>query len=388
LAERNQLLYIGDNPPNQGWGSPIVVRRHLERLCREEWQIRVASLRENCRGCEVPEEWDLVTVPRLRLLGRLRVPGAYRLVQSFWRRRLCSLGKRADCVLAFLDKDFSVVAGRVAKRLGVPLNVFVLDHRETWEKSPTYRQTMYEQTEALLLQAARVWFVSERLVHEYGEHIRLPAPEVRRVLRPIPAGGEAPSAVWSDQFARKPVVVHAGAIQTFHRPVVLALADALAEIGGSLVLVEKTDNPTAQACAVERENVTHVPFFPTNREAVEFVSKATAALHMYSFSDGVQGWATASFPSKLIEFSQTGIPVLLLSPPGTALHDWARECQWEGLCDELSAECLGSVLARLRTRDGWEQMARQSRQVASGEFCAERIQEQFERELVVAPRAG
>ena len=184
------------------------------------------------------------------------------------------------------------------------------------------------QTEALLSQAARVWFVSDRLIEEYAGKIRIPGPEVCRVLRPIPEGGDAAQAVWSERFSRQPVVVHSGALQKSHHSVILALADALAAFDGKLILVERQNNPTAQACSRERGNISHIPFFPTNREAVEFIAaQATAAVHMYSFSISSQGWATASFPSKLIEYSHTGIPVLLLSPPGTALQIGRASCR-------------------------------------------------------------
>jgi hypothetical protein len=180
------------------------------------------------------------------------------------------------------------------------------------------------------------------------------------------------------------VVVHSGAIQSTHRPVVLAVADALAPFGGKLILVEKHGNATVEACVRERENVEHVPFFRTNQEAVEYVAgTATAAMHMYAFPPEVQGWATASFPSKLMEFTQTGVPMLLMSPPGTALHDWALANDWAGLCDDLSGDSLRRVLAPLCERDSWEAMAAQSRAVADDEFNPCRIQQQFEDELVV-----
>ena len=387
MTKMKRLLLIADGPPRQGWGAPIVLDRHLRRLVDGEWEVDIACLSEHAKTCSPCANWTVLPVHAHSILRNLPLRGMYRLCVFLWERQIRrSLASHPDCVLAVQQGALAHTdtAAAVARSLQVPLNLLILDHRERWEANPNHRRTQYRQTEALFAQASRAWFVSERLIEEYGEHVRLPSPEVNRVLRPVPDGGSSARASWQQGFSKQPVVVHFGAIQPTHRPVVLALADALAPLGGKLILVEKEGNPTVRGCVAERGNVEHVPFFPTNRQAVEFVAgKAAAAVHMYAFPPMTQGWATASFPSKLMEFTQTGVPMLLLTPPGTALHDWARANEWLGLCDDLSAASLRRLLAPLCAQEGWERMAAQSLAAAQDEFSPRRIQRQFEDELVV-----
>jgi hypothetical protein len=100
----------------------------------------------------------------------------------------------------------------------------------------------------------------------------------------------------------------------------------------------------------------------------------------YSFDLVLAPNVVTSFPSKLVEFVHLGLPILIFSPPQTALGLWARERQWSLFWSEPKPARLAEMLADLQEPGTWEKMAAETRTVQA-EFDPIYLHQQFEKNL-------
>jgi hypothetical protein len=132
------------------------------------------------------------------------------------------------------------------------------------------------------------------------------------------------------------------------------------------------------------ENIRYLSPLPTNAEALAFLrDNASAVFIPGSIDTRAAGWQL-SFPSRLVEYVHTGLPLIIVSPVGTALSNWAKRhsrlCSFENFKE---GEAL-AVLRKITDKEEWLKLAGGSRALAEGEFDPERIQAQFEAELISA----
>ena len=222
----------------------------------------------------------------------------------------------------------------------------------------------------MLRQAHRCWFVSPELAAAYG----LPANS-RRVLPPIPAG-RPQFASWQAAFAGCPRVYYAGFIWPAQLPLLRKIAQTLADAGASLVVLARAVPALVEF--LRTCPVTHVEPFPTNREALAHLARDAAGV-LVSYSDTVEQmpWIATSFPSKLVEYAQLGLPCAIVAPPDSAVGQWAQR---DGYADFFAPAELARLAAwarDLRSEPTWRRRSEPARHLAGGEFNPERIQAAF-----------
>jgi hypothetical protein len=115
------------------------------------------------------------------------------------------------------------------------------------------------------------------------------------------------------------------------------------------------------------------PFQPTNLDALRLLQRECRALLIYqSPRDG--DYARYSFPSRLVDFVQTGLPVVIVAAPDTNLGRWAGEHQWPlWVPDETSGAAFKDIARRLDDETEWREASRRAQALAQGEFNADRI---------------
>jgi hypothetical protein len=79
-----------------------------------------------------------------------------------------------------------------------------------------------------------------------------------------------------------------------------------------------------------------------------------------------------------------GVPMIITARPGTVLANWAKSHNWLAYAEDSGGNDISEIVRRITEKESWEKMADESRAVALGEFNPERIQAQFEGELVTA----
>jgi glycosyltransferase involved in cell wall biosynthesis len=383
MNQEQHIMYVSGVVPKQGTCSPIIIDRHLTRLEKSNWKISLAVPEMGIAEEKFPESWQIISLPTRRWWWppvRTEIPGSLELRLRCWRSE-CDrvlMGKRPSAILTVLGDFYSLLAVLLSKSWEIPLSVIVHDQVELLVNSEKERRLISHYSSIVLNQASRVWTVSPELGDTY--HLKA---EKAKVLFPIPSGNIQSFVEWQDKFKDSPVVAYAGSLHPFQISNFLNIASALQKINGTLLLITHPDNPVLIQLLDSYSNVKYQEPFKTNKEVIEFLGKnASCILVSYSFELTQQPWGANSFPSKLVEFSHLGLPVLILAPPNTALSTWAKRHDWLSYLDCMNEEKLLHILQHLKDKDMWKKMAEKARYVCIKEFDPEIIQAQFESELV------
>ena len=364
------LLYVGDVVPGPGYGGPIIVDRHLRRFAAEGWAVTVVCP----RGHEITHgPWLQIQLPLRRWWWppfRPTMPRVSVFRSAFVRHYLVSSGLLPpQNVLTVVTGNYSWLAADLARAWRAPLFAIVHDW---WEEtgSPTERLC----GEYVCRQARRVLTVCP----EMSEALAPVAPNKTEVLPPIPAARELPFAVWRGDYGKRPVVAHVGSLHPHHIEFLARTAQALAHIGGELLVVCPAANSSLTSLRRQSANIRHQDYFPTNIEALKCVAThASAVVIMYPHGEGVPGRPPTGFPSRFIEFIQLGLPVLLVAPPTNPVRTWGLRSNWQAAFSPDDQQSLSHFLPLLAHQPDWERLAMDSRMAASSMFDPNSIHHQL-----------
>ena len=384
----NRILFVSDCVPGHGTGVQICLFRHLCRLAESGWEIAIASKERERIGANLPVGWQTAWIPQRRWWwpparesNTLSMALRFRIWEQECRKQLGT--EQFTSILTWLDFSYPLLAMHLARRWQIPLSVLVYDEREAWIDCPHEKKAATAQSAKVLQAADRVWFVSDALRQRYIAKLNLESIRAKsRVLMPIPGGGTGAFVKWRPEMEERPVVVYAGKLHDFYFENLTVVATALEKLNGTLHLITDAGHPVLGRLRQEHPNVTHHDFFASNDDLLRYVSEtATAFLATYAFDPEIQPWSASSFPSKIVEFSHTGLPILTLTPPFTAFAQWARQHHWEGCIESLAPSAVLEGLRPVTQRPDWETLAAQSKKAAANSFCPAAIQQQFECEL-------
>ena len=338
---RTRVFLIADSPPFHGTQSGPVLYRHLRRL-EAEADVRCLSL------VPAPPDYPLAhrmipprfpgLVPVRRWLPFSRIIN--RRQKAAHLVRTLKLGP-ADRLISCLHAREHALARDLSRLSGAPLTCILHD---LWPSSEN------QDAPRTLRQARSILAVSENL----AALARTFAPG--RVER-MPPLGEDPLP----RIEPPTGPFRVGVAGTLH-PAYLAVATRLGR--PVLALGWKGERPPG----VE----TH-PFQRTNLDALRLLQRECRALLIYqSPRDGA--YARYSFPSRLVDFVQTGLPVVIVASPETNLGLWAGEHHWPlWVADESSDAAFEDIARRLDDETQWREASRCAQALSAGEFNASRI---------------
>lgn len=377
------LVYIGSTLPTPGFGSSVVIYRHLKRLSAE-WKVSLLAFdSEREKHNDIPDNWEIITIPQKKWFYppvKRRLPFSLDIRLHLLSSKYIKKAKKEkpDAILAQLGKN-SLFAKYVSQKLNIPLSVIVHDRWQAWSKYGGADKLMTEELALSVLDhASRVWPVSQ----EMGDFYKVKDSKKVRVLYPIPEGNRGGFSEWKDEFKINPVIGMAG---SFHSPQLDCLkktADILQKYNGKLLVMTKK-NELIRGSLSECSNIGYKEPLPHNSQAIDFLkSNVSGMIISGSIDTKAVGW-DLSFPSRWLEFSHLGVPIIIVSPWGTALSRKAKELKWTGYLEEMETALLEEKIKMLLDKENWEKMADESRCVAMGEFNPSLIQKQFEEELVL-----
>lgn len=372
-----RLLYIGQTPA-EGTGSPVIVLRHLQRLAQAGWQISlIAESGQNADACR-REHWTVLTLPLRRAWWPPFRPrlSLSRTLRTWLLARECqnlTSVNPPDAVVGYLaaHDDFSAeIAMRYACRVGAPLSLFVHDDAAAFASDPGDKNRLRHRQAAILRSAHRCWFVSPELAAVSGL-----SPAAQRVLPPIP-GSPPRFTGWRPEFAGRPRVFYAGFIWPVQFPLLAKIALTLADAGANLVLLTRMTPALAEF--LHAMPITHVAPFPTNSEALSYLAREAAGV-LVSYTETIEEmpWIATSFPSKLVEYSQLGLPCAIVAPAASAVGRWATRVGSVDFFLPTELNRLAAWARDLCDEAAWLRRAAPSRSLAAGEFNPSTIQTTF-----------
>ena len=383
-GDRLHVALINYCGPGYGTGSPIILQRHLCHL-REAGHRVTLCLPEGRhdlnfddaaadRVIEIPMRrfcWPPFRAG-IKLLYNIRIY----LVAKFLIKRIKD--SNITHVITIPYDIYSDIAIKVGKKLNIPLLVIQHDQEELWFKIDQDRNRSVARTKRALREADIILPVTFDLALAYQ-----PCGEKISVLRPIP--GSTKIHIDRNRFPKLFDFVYAGSIFDFHIPFLMDLSQRIANDGGYLHIIADLSNETAQTVQRNAPNVKIVPKFNTNDEAVQFVADIAATfLVIYESSQTEQAWSRTSFPSKLLDFCRSGVPIAIFAPQDSAVGAWCSEAHWPTFSSKYTSEEISRVVSMVSDHAQWMEFANKSAVLAEGEFNFQFIHKKFVKSLVDA----
>lgn len=385
---RRTLVYFGAEAPAPRPGSLVVLYRHFARLMDEGWRVCIV-LPERAEAAHAPLETIFLPARhRFDLPVRRWLPGSTALRLRAWRRRLERDAHlhEADVVFTLLP-DYPehprLLAALCARVWHKPLCVFVHDQPEMWVKTADEKARVASRGLELLRASHRVFFVSEEMRAIYPLH----RTGAARVLPPIPAGAGLREPVsWKPVFANGLRLAYAGKLHDAQIPWLLRIAGQLQTHNGRLEVITDAATLAHPDWANAPANLDRRPYFPTPGEAADHLrANASALLVGYPEDCDAMPWVRTSFPSKLIEWTHLGLPVVVVAPPETAVAGWARRKAWPWAAPSPDDPSFLRCAADLATPAGWQKAAQAARSVAQSQFDPDRIHAGFREAIESLP---
>jgi hypothetical protein len=356
LQKRTRVLFLCWKLPYWGIQSGPILYRHLLRLneCYEVTCIFFSG--------PIPPNYPF---PVLQVPARARfwpphregIPGS-RLIRDILVRRYIERHleiDKQDKICVCLHTREHVAARMVSKEHGVPLYCLVHD---IW---PEQSQDEIIKT---LCQTSYVFAVSARLL----EHCKKYGARAGEVLLPI--GEEMIDNPKVMPPVDMIVVGVSGSLDSTHIETAIRISDKVVVVGPDDVW--KKQDP----------RVKFVPRITPNLDALTFLGEHCNALLIYTSFEVGSAYNCFAFPSKLIDFSQTGLPLILCAPEDSNLGQWAKQNNWVlWLKDINDGEQLASIKMRLRDYRLWSAESMKVRQLALTQFNPKLMHQQFESKL-------
>jgi hypothetical protein len=129
-----------------------------------------------------------------------------------------------------------------------------------------------------------------------------------------------------------------------------------------------------QESPVEVEFHSH---FPKMTLALNFFQERCRALLVMQPTEAVP-YSRYSFPGKLVDFCQTGLPIIIVAEPSSVLGRWAEKHRWQWW---IKTPCASVDIARIKCelndQAAWERESFRVRELADTEFNTEAINRRF-----------
>ncbi|HXB02124.1 MAG TPA: glycosyltransferase [Opitutaceae bacterium] len=379
------LLYVSDVFPTPQPGGAVIIYRHLQRLVQEGWRVTVAAPAPAFRPLPDGHGFELRALPRKSWWPPARPAWPF---TQWLRARMWTKAMRddpswteppPDVILTVLWGHTSLTAAQLARAWHVPLAVIVHDLFRETALPPRLVRDGEKFTRDVLREAACVWTVSDEMREQLAP---LCQPGAVRTLTPVPGENTAPADGWPVHFRAAPVIAHAGAFHAHHVEYLAAVARSAAKCGGSLLVLTPIDNPALAQLRATGTAFRHQPTFDSVAEALSFLAAEASALTvMYPLDPAWYRHPPTGFPSRLIEFSHLGLPILIAAPSGNPINNWAYRHAWPLTLDLADWTMLDSLVAQLADATTWTALSTRMRAIAAGACDPEKIHRQFLAEL-------
>ena len=356
MQKRTRILWFCWNLPYWGTQSGPVLYRHLLRL-NESCELVCVFF-----GGSVPPNYPfrVLQVPARAKFWpphRDAIPGSRAIRDVLIRRyieRQLKIDERDKICLCLHTREH-VVARMLSKKSRAPLYCIVHD---------IWPDRSHDEIAKTLRQTSHVFAVSGPLLVHCKSH----GAQTGEVLLPI--GEKIIDGNRSRPAVRPLVIGVAGSLHESHIEMAARIADKVIVLGPEDVW--KKQNP----------RVKFVPTITPNISALKYLGEHCDALLIYTSFEPNSGYNRFAFPSKLVDFSQTGLPLILCTPEELNLGQWAKRNAWALWVKDVNDEKqLELVKARLRDQKWRSSESSKVRQLALTQFDPEVMHQQLASKL-------
>jgi glycosyltransferase involved in cell wall biosynthesis len=362
---RLKVLVVSSVVPNErGSGGELVLHRHLGLSPGINYDV---------------VRWQRFPI-RLKLIGKLRELG-FRSLSRSWECLFPIFPSRKivrefiqlfqpDVLLTVAHGSWHIHARRIAREFNIPLvSVF----QDWWPDFPDvpvafrtrverqFRQTCAESTVAIC--------VSEGMQQELG------APPNSSVIYPIPSLTK--SETCRSDFTSGMRVVYFGNLYEYGPLIEGALRAFNASDHVRLEVFGPSPHWTPGAEEYFRSRGLYHEFIPVHR-LTGLLQDFHAIVVVMDFNAAFRRRMTTSFPSKMSDAMQLGLPIVVWGPEYCSAVQWARRGNRALCVTDPNPSALRQAVEELAASP-WEheRLAKSAREAAAGDFDPERIQAQF-----------
>lgn len=349
------MLYVGDLPIEGAMAGAAVLYRLLEDYPQGRLRIALSNLAVGTGYLGAPrlagvgyDEFFLAPKrPLYTRLGRW-----YRwcvLALAGWTaRRVRHIAREfnAEAVLSTGVGYSWRLAAALARETELP---FYLVSHDDWQVNLDVPRPVQGLTErwfaTAFRQAAARFVVSPYMASVY--ELRYGAPAV--VLYPSRVKGAPAFATPPERVRARPSnFVYAGSVYPRYAELLVHCARNLSVLGCTLTVYSPLTDSEILATGLNLPNVNHRPVLSTHEVTVRLRDEADVLLVPMSFHADDRANIEVAFPSKLADYTATGLPILVWAPPYSSVVGWARQYTTAAaVVDEQSDEALQGTLRRL-----------------------------------------
>src|SRR5215217_846777 len=279
-----------------------------------------------------------------------------------------------------------LAAAEIARKRNVPLHLVVHDD---WPRvagvAPWFRQWLDKRFASVYRQARSRLCVSPAMSRFYNEHYGAPA----EVIYPgraadCPDYEEPPAQLGHNE---KPfTIAFAGTINSDgYIEALIALQKSLKAVNGRLLIFGPLTRDVAQQLGLADPNTEICGLLSSSQLLTRLREEAGALFVPMSFEESHRTNMQMAFPSKLADYTATGLPLLIYGPSYCSAVAWARENP--GVAEIVEAESgLANAVERLATDSGRRiALGKHALHVGREYFTHQRTQQVFYKALRVNP---
>jgi glycosyltransferase involved in cell wall biosynthesis len=387
-----RLLYVGDVQVESTYQSSLQLFRLLERYPTERLLIvetRERPSRAECRLPGVTYRWMPLSRKQWIDSGR----------SAYWGWQLWSASARAarlrrllaefapEAVVTIATGAGWLVAAELARRLDVPIHVVAHDD---WPKQPHdegfTRAWLRRRARDIYRQARSRLCISPFMVEELAARYDV---EGTLVYPTRPDDGPLFEPKWDRAPADGgPLVVgYCGGSGPHVMSGLATLAEALTEGHARLVIYGAFDADKRRRLGAISPNV-ECRGFATYDEMMAGLRAADVLFVPMSFASEARDNMRVSFPSKLVDYTALGLPILVHAPPDSSAVQWSK--RHGDVAEIVESPARWDVVAALRRLsadpDRRRHFAQKAREVGDRCFAAGSGRVLFQAALTAPPR--
>ena len=370
-----RLLYAGDVPVEASYHGSALLYRLLERYPADRLLIVEGNLFRAATTRRLANVRHITVEIASRRLLNSRLHDWYSRVLLWRSRAIATRIERAiegfapEAVLTVAHGYLWRAAARFAERRRLPLHLIVHDD---WPRlvADSARQHVEREFARVYRQAASRLCVSPFMAEEYERRYGVKGTVLLPSRAHDAAAFDAPSTAAT---RRSPVFAFAGTINSpGYARLLRTLADGLREHQGRLLIYGPLTREQADASGLTADNIALDGLLPSAELMQRLRRDADVVFVPMSFEPADRWNMRMSFPSKLTDYTATGLPLLICGPAECSAVRWAEANP--GVADVVTSDeaaALQPAIDRL-CRDGEYRcrLARAAQLIGSRDFSA------------------
>ena len=350
-----RLVYIGDVPVEPTVYGCALLYRLLSGYPKNGLRILEGNPWRTPRFRRLPGvTYEPLQIGNRRLISsRLsRLYGSWLLwkAEEKWRLVDQIMGAfKPEAVLTVTNGFSWLTASAYAERRSLPLHLILHDE---WVSDlcvvEWLRPKMELMFERYYRQAASRLCVSPYMAQQYQKQYKAPGEILYPSRAPdVPCFDTPPSRLLKSNH--NPVFAYGGTINFAGYPRLLRqVAEILASVDGKLLIFGPLGRERAKAIGLDLPNIVLRGMTPSEKMIHSFREEADALILPMSFESQNMTNMRISFPSKLTDYTASGVPILIYGPRYCSAVRWARETPGvAAVVDVDDATELSTVIKRL-----------------------------------------